>query len=143
MLDNCVKANVSEAYQTVLQLWRLGYSPEDIIGSIMRVTKNHVMPEYLKLEYIKVNFFHAFSWLVHVWFYVGNWIYAYANCRRRRFVAPTFGSCGSPLQESNSTRQFPYVGSRNVIMFFMFLMHLQFSKMGVHMGFVWLLAFFS
>jgi len=59
MLNYCVKADVDQAYQIIHHLWRLGYSPEDIINSIMRVTKTHNIAEYLKLEYIKeIGFTH-------------------------------------------------------------------------------------
>lgn len=41
--------------QILAHLWRLGYSPEDVIGNIFRVCKTFQMPEYLKLEFIKVS----------------------------------------------------------------------------------------
>lgn len=41
--------------QILAHLWRLGYSPEDIIGNIFRVCKTFQMAEYLKLEFIKVG----------------------------------------------------------------------------------------
>ncbi|GFO32723.1 replication factor c subunit 2 [Plakobranchus ocellatus] len=53
MLSECVQGHLDEAYKTMAHLWRLGYSPEDIITIVFRVCKNHNMPEYLKLEYIK------------------------------------------------------------------------------------------
>ncbi|KAG8587437.1 hypothetical protein GDO81_005661 [Engystomops pustulosus] len=53
MLQHCVNANIDEAYKIVAHLWKLGYSPEDIIGNIFRVCKTFQMPEYLKLEFIK------------------------------------------------------------------------------------------
>ncbi|KAK7877272.1 hypothetical protein WMY93_032026 [Mugilogobius chulae] len=53
MLGNCVQGQVDEAYRVMEQLWRLGYSPEDIIGNVFRVCKTYSMPEYLKLEFIK------------------------------------------------------------------------------------------
>lgn len=55
MIDHCVAGNLSEAYQIINHLWKLGYSPEDIIGIVFRVTKTHDMNEYLKLEFIKVG----------------------------------------------------------------------------------------
>lgn len=40
-------------------MWRLGYSPEDIIGNIFRVCKTFQMAEFLKLEFIKeIGFAH-------------------------------------------------------------------------------------
>jgi hypothetical protein len=55
MLQHCVVGNIDEAYKVMAYLWRLGYSPEDIIGIVFRVCKTHDMPEYLKLEFIKVR----------------------------------------------------------------------------------------
>lgn len=55
MLNHCVSGDVDQAFTVVSHLWDLGYSGEDIIGIIFRVTKTHDMPEYLKLEYIKVG----------------------------------------------------------------------------------------
>ncbi|XP_073171193.1 replication factor C subunit 2 isoform X3 [Lepidochelys kempii] len=53
MIQHCVNANIDEAYKILAHLWRLGYSPEDIVGNIFRVCKTFQMPEYLKLEFIK------------------------------------------------------------------------------------------
>jgi len=54
MLGHCVESRIDEAYQILKSLWDKGYSPHDIITNIFRVCKNHQMPEYLKLEFIKV-----------------------------------------------------------------------------------------
>ncbi|CAB4060203.1 RFC2_4 [Lepeophtheirus salmonis] len=53
MLSNCTEGKIDEAYKVLSHLWRLGYSPEDIISNIFRVCKTHPMAEYLKLEFIK------------------------------------------------------------------------------------------
>lgn len=53
MLQHCVEGNLDEAYKVMAHLWKLGYSPEDIIIIVFRVCKNHSMAEYLKLEFIK------------------------------------------------------------------------------------------
>jgi len=54
MLSHCVKADIDEAYKVLSHLWKLGYSPEDIISNIFRVCKTHQnIVEYLKLEFIK------------------------------------------------------------------------------------------
>uniref|UniRef100_A0A914WSH4 Replication factor C subunit 2 n=2 Tax=Plectus sambesii TaxID=2011161 RepID=A0A914WSH4_9BILA len=53
MLINCSQGKLDEAYKVVHHLWKLGYSPEDIIGNIFRVCKIVNLPEYIKLEYIK------------------------------------------------------------------------------------------
>lgn len=55
MLEHCVDGDIDKAYKVVEHLWALGYSPEDIIGNIFRVCKTYQMPEYLKLEFIKVR----------------------------------------------------------------------------------------
>ena len=55
MLGHCVESRIDEAYQVLKSLWDKGYSPHDIITNIFRVCKNHQMPEYLKLEFIKVS----------------------------------------------------------------------------------------
>ena len=57
MLGYCVESKIDEAYQILKSLWDKGYSQHDIITNIFRVCKNHQMPEYLKLEFIKVNMF--------------------------------------------------------------------------------------
>ena len=55
MLSHCVDSKLDEAYQILKSLWDKGYSSHDIITNIFRVCKNHSMPEFLKLEYIKVR----------------------------------------------------------------------------------------
>ena len=55
MLSHCGNGNIDEAYKVMSHLWRLGYSGEDIITMVFRVAKNHAMPEFLKLEFIKVR----------------------------------------------------------------------------------------
>lgn len=54
MLQHCITGNLEEAYKVMAHLWKLGYSSEDIITIVFRVCKNHNMPEFLKLEFIKV-----------------------------------------------------------------------------------------
>lgn len=53
MLNHCVLGHLDDAYKVMAHLWHLGYSAEDIITIVFRVCKNHNMPEYLKLEFIK------------------------------------------------------------------------------------------
>ena len=55
MIQHCVVGNLDEAYKVMSYLWKLGHSPEDIISIVFRVCKTHEMPEYLKLEFIKVS----------------------------------------------------------------------------------------
>ncbi|XP_064612650.1 replication factor C subunit 2-like [Liolophura sinensis] len=59
MLEQCVAGNIDEAYTVMAHLWKLGYSPHDIITIIFRVCKTTNMPEFLKLEFIKeIGFTH-------------------------------------------------------------------------------------
>ena len=55
MIVHCQKADINEAYQILRTLWDKGYSSEDIVSNIFRVCKTCDMPEYLKLEFIKVR----------------------------------------------------------------------------------------
>ena len=55
MLSHCTETRLDEAYQILKSLWDKGYSSHDIITNIFRVCKTHQMPEFLKLEYIKVH----------------------------------------------------------------------------------------
>lgn len=63
MLQHCVDGKIDDAYKIMAHLWRLGYSAEDIITIVFRVCKNHNMPEFLKLEFIKVSA----SWSCTCW----------------------------------------------------------------------------
>lgn len=54
MIDNCVDQKLEEAMKHMSSLWKLGYSADDIINVIFRVCKNALIPEYLKLEYLKL-----------------------------------------------------------------------------------------
>nr|ACO15133.1 Replication factor C subunit 2 [Caligus clemensi] len=53
MLSHCAEGKMEEAYKVLSHLWKMGYSPEDIITNVFRVCKTHPMAEYLKLEFIK------------------------------------------------------------------------------------------
>ena len=44
---------MDQAYQIMNQLWKLGYSAEDIITNVFRVCKTLDLAEYIKLEFIK------------------------------------------------------------------------------------------
>ena len=59
MLDACSKGEVTEACESLKQLWTKGYSAQDIISTMFRVTKTLEVPEALRLEYIKeIGFTH-------------------------------------------------------------------------------------
>lgn len=53
MITKCIDGKYDDAYKTISDLWKMGYSPEDIITNIFKVVKAFEMPEYLKLEFIK------------------------------------------------------------------------------------------
>lgn len=55
MLLNSSKGEFDEAYKTILHLWKLGYSADDIITNVFRVLKTMEMDEMLKLEFIKIT----------------------------------------------------------------------------------------
>jgi replication factor C subunit 2/4 len=54
MIENCMELKLDDAMKILAHLWKLGYSAEDIINVIFRVCKTAQMPEYVKLEYIKL-----------------------------------------------------------------------------------------
>eukprot|EP00116_Pleurobrachia_bachei_P009050 sb/3469312/ len=53
MLTKCQEGDIDGAYSILHSLWKLGYSPEDIINNIRKVCQTQEMPEYLKLLYLK------------------------------------------------------------------------------------------
>jgi len=54
MLTHCNKGSLDDAYKIMLQLWKLGYSAEDIISNVFRVCKTMTeLAEFVKLEFIK------------------------------------------------------------------------------------------
>lgn len=62
IIASCLQVNVDNALQGVHQLWRQGYSAVDIITTLFRVVKFYDgMPEYMKLDYIKVGLLNALS----------------------------------------------------------------------------------
>merc|ERR1712038_1419121 len=53
MLTHCSQSKLDDAYKIMLQLWKMGYSPEDIITNVFRVCKTLELAEFIKLEFIK------------------------------------------------------------------------------------------
>lgn len=53
MFKQCLDANADGAYSILANLYHMGYAPEDIIANVFRVCKTYVIPEALKLEFIK------------------------------------------------------------------------------------------
>lgn len=54
ILENCGDQKLEESMKILAHLWKLGYSADDIINVIFRVTKAAQLPEFLKLEYVKL-----------------------------------------------------------------------------------------
>ncbi len=57
LLLQCVAGEIATAYATMHGLHRLGYAADDILANLFRVCKVTAMPEFVKLEFIKVGFF--------------------------------------------------------------------------------------
>lgn len=56
IIASCLQVKVDNALEGVHQLWRQGYSAVDIITTLFRVVKFYDgMPEFMKLDYIKVS----------------------------------------------------------------------------------------
>ena len=56
IIASCEKGEIEGALEGLGELWTQGYSAVDIVATIFRVTKNNdTMPEYRKLEFIKVS----------------------------------------------------------------------------------------
>lgn len=53
MIQHCAANDIHKAYKILAKLWKLGYSPEDIIGNIFRVCKRIKIDEHLKLDFIR------------------------------------------------------------------------------------------
>jgi replication factor C subunit 2/4 len=60
MVDACEKGDLHAANDKLSELWNLGYSASDIIGTLFKVTKAHDrLPEGLKLEFLReIGFTH-------------------------------------------------------------------------------------
>ena len=95
MIKECQKQDIDGALARIDELWDAGYSAVDIVTTIFRVTKSmDEVPEYLKLEYIRVSISLCSKWSslprgngddenedgADV---IGNWVDAYAYIGRR------------------------------------------------------------
>lgn len=59
IIDSCTKGDTAKAVKEMENLWRTGYSPSDIIGTIFKVVKSYAMAEALKLDYLReIGFTH-------------------------------------------------------------------------------------
>ncbi|VDN25359.1 unnamed protein product [Gongylonema pulchrum] len=53
VFKHCVRSEVIPACEIVHNLYRMGYSSDDILNNMFRVCKTASIPEFLKLEYFK------------------------------------------------------------------------------------------
>ena len=53
IVQYCVSKDMVGARSGMTQLWNLGYSSSDIVGTIFKVTKDADLPEKRKLEFLK------------------------------------------------------------------------------------------
>lgn len=56
IIKSCIDCKIEDALSLLEDLWSKGYSAVDIITTLFKVTKSMEMPEFLRLEYIKVFF---------------------------------------------------------------------------------------
>jgi len=55
ILEACQRSDIDTAMEKIQELWDQGYSAVDVVVTIFRVVKaSDKMPEYTKLEFIKV-----------------------------------------------------------------------------------------
>ena len=60
MLRDCHNGKIEDGLETLRELWAKGYSAVDIISTMFRVVKTlDSLPEYTKLEFIKVYSFNV------------------------------------------------------------------------------------
>jgi replication factor C subunit 2/4 len=78
MIEKCLQSDFDEAYKSMNHLWRLGYTAEDILSVIMRVTKTYQMSEFIQLEFIRVLKLFLFFFKFIFISFLGNWSYLYA-----------------------------------------------------------------
>ena len=55
MITSCISGDVDKSVLLLHGLWTQGYSALDIVGTLFKVVKAFEMPEFLKLEFIKVS----------------------------------------------------------------------------------------
>jgi replication factor C subunit 2/4 len=60
IVSACKEGNAGPAVRQMQSLWKTGYSPSDIIGTLFKVVKvSHELPEALKLEFLReIGFTH-------------------------------------------------------------------------------------
>ncbi|CAI5489607.1 unnamed protein product [Closterium sp. Naga37s-1] len=55
----CLSGNIDTACEGIRDLFALGYAASDIITTLFRIVKNYDMPEFLKLEFIRLKGYQA------------------------------------------------------------------------------------
>ncbi|KJH47868.1 putative replication factor C small subunit [Dictyocaulus viviparus] len=53
MLTQCAEQNFKDAVAVIHDFYRMGYSPEDIVSNMFRVSKTVPLPEYVRMEFMK------------------------------------------------------------------------------------------
>lgn len=83
MIKECQAGDIDGSLARIGVLWDKGYSAVDIVTTVFRVVKGmEELPEYTKLEYIRV------SHKSRIQLMAGNWMDAYANIRGSRNSSP-------------------------------------------------------
>ena len=83
MIKECQAGDIDGSLARIGALWDKGYSAVDIVTTVFRVVKGmEELPEYTKLEYIRV------SHNSRIQLMAGNWMDAYANIRGSRNSSP-------------------------------------------------------
>jgi len=83
MIKECQAGDIDGSLARIGALWDKGYSAVDIVTTVFRVVKGmEELPEYTKLEYIRV------SQNRRIQLMAGNWMDAYANIRGSRNSSP-------------------------------------------------------
>ncbi|VDL81339.1 unnamed protein product [Nippostrongylus brasiliensis] len=54
MLTLCAEQKIKDAAQIIHDFYRMGYSPEDIISNMFRVSKTVPLPEFTRMEFMKL-----------------------------------------------------------------------------------------
>lgn len=76
IIQSCMISDIDKAVTQLVQLWNQGFSAVDIIATLFKVTKTFDMPEYLKLEFIKVKI------NINIINVIGDWYDAYEDFGR-------------------------------------------------------------
>ena len=84
IIQSCMNSDIDKAIEKLMKIWTQGFSAIDIVSTLFKVTKTFEMPEYLKLDFIRV--FHVFHRVIIV---IGNRSDPYESSRRADFNSST------------------------------------------------------